>query len=203
MKEKIKNLRETLIKFFYEYQSNPIQYFYESDIRAMLFVKLTNDNLFDIKLPITDNNQWLRNYKEIYKDIIIISGIKTEYPSNTRFDIGYIDPMINKNLGNHYILDCKFAIEIKLSQNDNKNAGFKSDIKKLQDYQKLHPNFTGIAINFEQNPLYKKEKLIHDYENYVKNINILDAEKIEIVENFINYFIIGKDFIIGGNLQAT
>lgn len=200
----IKALQNTLDKFIKYYQKNPIKYFYEEDIRAELLVSLVNDKIFDIHLPITDNNKWLRDYKNIFNDEIRISGIKAEYPSNTRFDIAYINPNIkSNNCFNQYILECLFAIEVKLSQNDNKNADFKSDIEKLRDYQKLHPNFTGLAINFEQNPNYKKEDIFKDYNNY-NNIKMIDViESLDIVENSINYFFISKDFIVGSKSNAT
>jgi len=204
MNTTIKTLQNTLYKFVKNYQQNPIKYFYEEDIRAELLFSLVNDKTFDFNLPITENNKWLKNYKNIFNDEIKISGIKAEYPSNTRFDIAYINPNIKlDNCFNHYILECLFSIEIKLSQNDNKNADFKSDIKKLQDYQKLHPSFTGLAINFEQNPYYNKEDVLKDYNDY-NNIKMIDVkESIDIVANSINYFFISKDFIVGGNLIAT
>ncbi|NWG28997.1 MAG: hypothetical protein HXY48_10760 [Ignavibacteriaceae bacterium] len=191
--------------FIIEYQSNPIKYFYEEDLRADLLIRLWKEESFNIKLPITTNNEWLKDYRKIVGSEIYISGVKSEYPSNKRFDIALInaDKITFSNCFNHYIFECLFALEIKLSQKDNNNSGFKSDIEKLRDYKKLYSKFTGIAINFEQNPNYDKNKVIEDYNNY-NDLRFLEVEKpISISENTINYFFISRNYVLGGTVNAT
>ena len=201
----IETLQSVLNDFIKSYQSSPIRYFYEEDLRADLLNRLWRKDIYNIKLPITTNNEWLRDYATIFDEEINISGIKAEYPSTTRFDIAYINPrgIIPASFSNHYILECLFAIEVKLSQKDNKNSDFKTDIKKLFDYKTLFPTFTGIAINFEQNPKYSVEAIYKDYNNYDALKFTQLNEPILLLENTINYFFISKDFILGGNLNAT
>lgn len=201
----IETLQSVINNFINDYQINPIKYFYEEDVRADLLIKLIAENSFNIKLPITAKNEWLREYVTIFDEEINISGIKTEYPSTTRFDIAYINPkgIIPASFSNHYMLECLFAVEVKLSQKDNKNSDFKTDIKKLFNYKRLFPTFTGIAINFEQNPKYNIENIYRDYNNY-DNLKLEDlGENILLAENEINYFFISKEFILGGRLNAT
>lgn len=197
----IETLQNVLNVFLKDYWENPIQYFYEEDIRADLLNKLRNENVYKIKLPLSKKNQWLKDYYEIYGENKEISGIKAEYPSNTRFDIAYINPinLTPDNCLNHYILDCIFAIEIKLSQKDNNNSGFKSDIKELNDYKILYHGFTGIALNFEQNPNYDKEKVKKDYNNF-GDLLMEDKNEIQLLEGTTNYFFISPKYIIGGFL---
>lgn len=201
----IHTLENVLNDFIQEFQSNPIKYFYEEDLRAELLNQLWRKDIFNIKIPITQNNKWLKDYLKIGKKEIDTSGIKAEYPSNKRFDIAFINPnkITDENSSNHYIFECLFAIEIKLSQKDNQNSAFKSDLEKLKDYKKSHSSFTGIVINFEQNPKYEVECIYRDYNNY-DNLKFTQLKKpILLVENTINYFFICKDFILGGNLNAT
>lgn len=198
-------LQYVLNNFIQRYQSNPIKYFYEEDLRAYFLNDLWNEEIYNIKLPVTANNQWIKDYQKILGNETAISGIKAEYPSNKRFDIAFIHPdkITNTNCYNHYILECFFALEIKLSQKDNKNADFKSDIEKLKDYKKLNPAFTGIAINFEQNPDYNKNKVVEDYNNY-NDIKLLELQKpVSISENTINYLFVSRNFVLGGIVNAT
>jgi len=197
MELEIETLQKVLNNLVKEYQKNPIEYFYEEDIRADLLIKLRSENIFDIALPITKKNEWLGDYVEILGDVINISGIKAEYPSNTRFDIAYIKPNNEKN---HYIFECPFAIEIKLSQKDSKNRDFKLDIEKLLNYKTQHPNFIGIAIDFGQSPVIKKEDLDKNYGNF----KMTEFKKgIEISKGLINYFFITKKEIFGGNPKTV
>lgn len=157
---------------------------------------MVDNNSFKIKIPVSEANQWLKNYIRFGIKELSISGIKAEYPSQTRFDIAFIDPVkiISENVTNHYTQACLFAIELKLGFNDNWNSNFKSDIIKLLDYQKINRPFTGLALNFEQNPIYEKKSILHDYHN----LNMLEVDKILVVENTINYYFIAKDYILGG-----
>jgi|SRR5690554_3351796 len=206
-------LQKVLNNFINSYQPNPIKYFYEEDVRAHLLNELWNEEIFNIKLPVTKKNLWIKDYQQIFGSEIDISGIKAEYPlkmnvehhPNKKFDIAFINP--NKlnpaNCSNHYILECLFALEIKLSQRDNKNSDFKSDIEKLKNYKILHSTFTGVAINFEQNPNYNKNKVIEDYNNY-KDLKFLDLDKpVSISENTINYFFVSRNYVLGGIAKAT
>ncbi len=205
MDTKIEKLQIVLNQLVENYLLKPIKYFYEEDIRAELLYHLTKEDNFNINLPITDKNEWLRDYVKILDKETNISGIKAEYPSTTRFDIAYINPnsIIPDNYSNHYIFECLFAIEIKLSQKDNKNSEFKSDIKKLFDYKRLYPTFTGIAINFEQHPTYDINKVKDDYNNF-DSLKLIELEKpISISENSINYFFITKYYVLGGIVNAT
>lgn len=201
----IQTLQNVLNNFVINYQINPVKYFYEEDVRADLLIKLSEETSFNIKLPIASKNEWLRDYATIFDKEINISGIKAEYPSTTRFDIAYINPkgIIPASFSNHYMLECLFAVEVKLSQKDNKNSDFKTDIKKLFDYKRIFPTFTGIAINFEQNPKYSIESIYRDYNNY-DNLKFTQLkEPILLVKNAINYFFISKDFILCGIINAT
>lgn len=198
-------LEKVLNDFINEYQSTPIKYFYEEDLRAELLNLLLRENIFNVKIPITPGNGWLKDYLLIGEKEIDTSGIKAEYPSNKRFDIAFIDPnrITAENLYNHYIFECLFAVEIKLSQKDNQNSAFKLDIEKLKDYKKSHHFFTGIAINFEQNLNINLNNIQSDYNNYDK-LNFAKLEKpISITENMINYLFITKSYVLGGVLDAT
>lgn len=198
-------LQNVLNNFINSFQQNPIKYFYEEDVRAHLLNELWKEEIYNIKVPVTANNQWIKDYQKILGNEMDISGIKAEYPSNKRFDIAFIHPdkINNTNCYNHYILECFFALEIKLSQKDNKNADFKSDIEKLKDYKKLNPIFTGVAINFEQNPDYNKSKVGEGYNNY-NNLKLFDLQKpVSILENTINYFFVSRNFVLGGIVNAT
>jgi hypothetical protein len=198
MEPKIEKLQLVLNDFVKAYQKKPFRYFYEEDIRADFLRKLCSEKIFDIKLPITNSNEWLKDYVDVPDNEKNISGIRAEYPSTSRFDIAYIKP---SNDFNHYIYNCAFAIELKLSQKDNKNSDFKSDIIKLFDYKKQNQDFLGIAINFEQNPHYDKNVIFKDYNNYNNlKLNELTSE-IELLENSINYFFISPKFILGGVLN--
>lgn len=195
----LRTLENVLNDFIKEYQLNPIRYFYEEDLRADLLNRLWKEDIFNIKLPITENNGWLKDYLSIGEKEINISGIKSEYPSNKRFDIGFINPnkITDENSFNHYIFECFFAIEIKLSQKDNQNSAFKSDLEKLKDYKKSNSSFTGIVINFEQNPNYESSKVQSAYNSYDK-LNFCKLEKpLSISENMINCLFISKNYILG------
>ena len=205
MDPKLVTLQNVLNVFVKNYQSNPIKYFYEEDLRAHLLYLLITEEIFNIKLPITDENEWLRDYVGILDKEINISGIKAEYPSTTKFDIAYINnnSIIPDNYFNHYIFGCLFAIEIKLGQKDNKNSDFKSDIMKLCDYKKEHHDFTGIAINFEQNPRVEKDSLFKDYNNH-ETLKIEElTEGIELIPESINCFFICPKFTLGGLIINT
>jgi len=198
-------LGKVLNDFIQEFQSNPIRYFYEEDLRADLLNRLWKEDIFNIKLPITENNGWLKDYLSIGEKEIYISGIKSEYPSNKRFDIAFINPnkITDENSFNHYIFECFFAIEIKLSQKDNQNSAFKSDLEKLKDYKKSNSSFTGIVINFEQNPNYESSKVQSAYKSYDK-LNFCRLEKpLSISENMINGLFISKNYILGSIVNAT
>lgn len=198
-------LEKVLNDFITEYQSNPIKYFYEEDLRAELLNWLWRENTFNVKIPITQENGWLKDYLLIGEKEIDTSGIKAEYPSNKRFDIAFIDPnrITAENLYNHYIFECLFAIEIKLSQKDNQNSAFKSDLEKLKDYKKSHSSFTGIVINFEQNPNYESSKVQSAYNSY-DNLKFSKLEKpLSISENMINCLFISKNYILAGVVDAT
>lgn len=195
----LRTLENVLNDFIKEYQLNPIRYFYEEDLRADLLNRLWKEDIFNIKLPITENNGWLKDYLSIGEKEINISGIKSEYPSNKRFDIAFINPnkITDENSFNHYIFECFFAIEIKLSQKDNQNSAFKSDLEKLKDYKKSNSSFTGIVINFEQNPNYESSKVQSAYNSYDK-LNFCKLEKpLSISENMINCLFISKNYILG------
>ena len=184
----LRTLEKVLNDFNKEYQLNPIKYFYEEDLRADLLNRLWREDIFNIKLPITVNNGWLKDYLSLGVKEINISGIKSEYPSNKRFDIAFINPnkITDENSFNHYILECFFAIEIKLSQKDNQNSAFKSDLEKLKDYKKSHSSFTGIVINFEQNPNYESNKVQSAYNSY-DNLRFSKLENpLSISENTNN-----------------
>ena len=201
----LRTLEKVLNDFIKEYQSNPIKYFYEEDLRADLVNRLWKEDIFNIKLPITANNGWLKDYLSIGEKEIYISGIKSEYPSNKRFDIAFINPnrITGENLYNHYIFECLFAIEIKLSQKDNQNSSFKSDLEKLKDYKKSHSSFTGIVINFEQNPNYESSKVQSSYNSY-GNLKFNNLEKpLSISENMINCLFISKNYILASVVDAT
>ncbi len=201
----LQTLYKVLNNFINSYQLNPIKYFYEEDVRAHLLNELWKEKIFNIKLPVAAKNLWIKDYQEIFGNETTISGIKAEYPSNGRFDIAFINPhkLDSRNCFNHYILECLFAIEIKLSQKDNKNSDFKSDIEKLREYKSLHPAFTGITINFEQNPNYDKNKVLEDYNNY-NDLKFLELDKpVSILENTVNYFFISKNYLLGGTVNAT
>lgn len=198
-------LEKVLNDFIQEFQSNPIKYFYEEDLRAELLNQLWRKNIFNIKIPITQNNEWLKDYLTIGEKHINTSGIKAEYPSNKRFDIAFINPnkITDENSFNHYIFECLFAIEIKLSQKDNQNSAFKSDLEKLKDYKRSHPSFTGIVINFEQNPNYDSSKVQSAYNSY-ENLKFSQLEKqFSISENIINCLFITKNYILSGVVDAT
>ena len=197
-------LQKVLNNFINSYQQNPIKYFYEEDVRAHLLNELWKEEIFNIKLPVTAKNLWIKDYQQIFGSETNISGIKAEYPSNKRFDIVFLNPnkLDSTNCFNHYILECLFALEIKLSQKDNKNSDFKSDIEKLKDYKRLNPTFTGVAINFEQNPNYDKDKILEDYNSY-NDLKFLELDKpVSISENTINYFFISKNYLLGGIVNA-
>lgn len=201
----LRTLENVLNDFIKEYQFNPIKYFYEEDLRADLLNRLWKQNIFNIKLPITVNNGWLKDYLSSGEKEIDISGIKSEYPSNKRFDIAFINPnkITDENSFNHYIFECFFAIEIKLSQKDNQNSAFKSDLEKLKDYKKSHSSFTGIVINFEQNPNYESIKVQSAYNSY-DNLRFSKFEKpLSISENMINCLFISKNYILSGIIDAT
>lgn len=193
MADKIKLLEKQLNDFIKHYQNNPIKYFYEEDIRADLLIKLQSVKEFDIELEISENNEWLKDYKECCNiNKSEISGIKAEYPSTTRFDIALIEP---NNDYNHYIFSCVFAIEIKLGQKDNQNSGFKLNIEKLKEYKSNRDSFCGIALNFEQNPNVE----INDIKTCYEKIKFEEVKsEISIDESAINYFFIGRNFILGG-----
>jgi len=201
----LRTLENVLNDFIKEYQFNPIKYFYEEDLRADLLNRLWKEDIFNIKLPITVNNGWLKDYLSNGEKEIDISGIKSEYPSNKRFDIAFINPnkITDENSFNHYIFECFFAIEIKLSQKDNQNSAFKSDLEKLKDYKKSHSSFTGIVINFEQNPNYELGKVQSAYNSY-DNLRFSKLEKpLSISENMINCLFISKYYILSGSVDAT
>lgn len=201
----LQTLEKVLNNFIIEYQSNPIKYFYEEDLRADLLIKLCKETSFNIKLPITSKNEWLRDYATIFDEEINITGIKAEYPSNKRFDIAFINPnkITYENSFNHYIFECLFAIEIKLSQKDNQNSAVKSDLEKLKDYRKSHSSFTGIVINFEQNPNYDSSKVQSAYNSY-DNLKFSKLEKtLSISENMINCLFISKNYILSSVVDAT
>lgn len=198
-------LEKVLNDFIQEFQSNPIKYFYEEDLRAELLNQLCRENIFNIKIPITKNNEWLKDYLTIGVKYIDTSGIKAEYPSNKRFDIAFINPnkITDEDSSNHYIFECLFAIEIKLSQKDNQNSAFKSDLEKLKDYKISHKSFTGIVINFEQNPNYDSSKVQSAYNSY-DNLKFSQLEKpFSISENIINCLFISKNYILSGVVDAT
>lgn len=198
-------LEKVLNDFIKEYQFSPIKYFYEEDLRADLLNRLWKEDIFNIKLPITENNGWLKDYLSIGEKEIYISGIKSEYPSNKRFDIAFINPnkITDENSFNHYIFECFFAIEIKLSQKDNQNSAFKSDLEKLKDYKKSNSSFTGIVINFEQNPNYESSKVQSAYNSY-DNLRFSNLEKpLSISENMINCLFISKNYILCSVVDAT
>lgn len=201
----LRTLEKVLNDFIKEYQSNPIKYFYEEDLRADLLNRLWKEDIFNIKLPITANNGWLKDYLSIGEKEIYISGIKSEYPSNKRFDIAFINPnkITDENCFNHYIFDCFFALEIKLSQKDNQNSAFKSDLEKLKDYKKSHSSFSGIVINFEQNPNYESSKVQSAYNSY-DNLKFSKLEiPLSISENMINCLFISKNYILSCVVDAT
>lgn len=201
----LRTLEKVLNDFIKEYQFSPIKYFYEEDLRADLLNRLWKEDIFNIKLPITANNGWLKDYLSFGEKEIDISGIKSEYPSNKRFDIAFINPnkISDENSFNHYIFECFFAIEIKLSQKDNQNSAFKSDLEKLKDYKNSHSSFTGIVINFEQNPNYESSKVQSVYNSY-DNLRFSNLEKpLSISENMINCLFISKNYILSGIVDAT
>jgi hypothetical protein len=201
----LRTLGKVLNDFIKEYQFSPIKYFYEEDLRADLLNRLWKEDIFNIKLPITANNGWLKDYLSFGEKEIDISGIKSEYPSNKRFDIAFINQnkITDENSFNHYIFECFFAIEIKLSQKDNQNSAFKSDLEKLKDYKIFHPSFTGILINFEQNPNYESSKVQSAYNSY-DNLNFCKLEKpLSISENMINCLFISKNYILCSVVDAT
>ncbi len=201
----LRTLEKVLNDFIKEYQFSPIKYFYEEDLRADLLNRLWKEDIFNIKLPITVNNGWLKDYLSFGEKEIDISGIKSEYPSNKRFDIAFINPnkITDENSFNHYIFECFFAIEIKLSQKDNQNSAFKSDLEKLKDYKNSHSSFTGIVINFEQNPNYESSKVQSAYNSY-DNLKFSNLEKpLSISVNMINCLFISKNYILSGIVDAT
>jgi len=205
MNAKIETLQNLLNNFITDYQKEPIKYFYEEDLRAELLITLSHEEIYDIDLPLTERNEWLKDYETLYNKKTSVSSIKAEYPSNTRFDIACINPdLIDENKSyNHYIFDCLFAIEIKLSQKDNQNFDLKQDIEKLKNYKNSHQVFTGIAINFEQNPNYNNKKVMEDYNNS-KELKFIELLKpISISENKINYFFISKEYVLGGTIDAV
>jgi len=201
----LRTLEKILNDFIQVFQSNPIKYFYEEDLRAELLNLLWRNNIFNLKIPITQNNEWLKDYLTIGEKEIDASGIKAEYPSNKRFDIAFINPskITDESSYNHYIFECLFAIEIKLSQKDNQNSAFKSDLEKLKDYKKSHSSFTGVVINFEQNPNYESSKVQSAYNSY-DNLKFSKLEiPLSISENMINCLFISKNYILRGVVDAT
>ncbi len=66
-------------------------------------------------------------------------------------------------------------------------------MQKLKKYKdEINQHFTGIAINFEQNPIYNINQVKKHYRN---KFSLVD--NISLVENEINCFFVAPRYVVG------
>src|SRR5713101_612968 len=86
----LKIINHELIEFIKEYQENPFNYLYESDIQGKLFASFF-DALRQNQHYITLNVELHGEEHFFGKNHINILPVKTEYPAGICFDIAFID----------------------------------------------------------------------------------------------------------------
>ncbi|HUX28131.1 MAG TPA: hypothetical protein VMV39_05055 [Terracidiphilus sp.] len=139
-------LRCATRKTIAEFSASPMDFLYESDIQSLMFAKLRDEMLY-VRYKFET-----KDFEERVGFIPIINPVKSEYPSDRRFDIAVLsekpDPTCHL-----WLQPCRIAIEIKFWQVGS-GGHPRRDVDELQLYwqaSKINGRpFTGIAMLFVQ-----------------------------------------------------
>jgi hypothetical protein len=161
--EKLKVVEEALIETIKEFQEKPINFFYEEDIRAFLFMKIYEGfESNNLKIETVEDEAGYN------KDALSINAqmnpVKAEFypqkgPSKgcgmgiDNVDIAILsDNPIEVTKTNSYLHPIDIAIEVKFSSYtiDEQHAKFLADFSKVCSYSSIKNNFVGIAIYFDR-----------------------------------------------------
>lgn len=156
-------VKDCILKFCKEFKNNPFNFLYESSIQGRLY-----SLMYEELAALNESASFITSGKKLtIGGTQNVSLVQTEYPSEVRFDIAFIDKnrMIrndeySKKYKNElfWIQPVNIAIEIKYAQLgdkiDDKVLQLKNDISKIENYrtQKNYTslNFLGIALLFIQ-----------------------------------------------------
>jgi hypothetical protein len=158
------SIRQSLEAVTFQFQKNPFDFLYESDLHCFLYAEL-------FKRLSNDRTHIQCGYNEppsyVNRDYIETTIVKSEYPSVVKYDIAlldgdspiHFDAQTSRTEGWKndplWIQPLQAIIELKFLQPgddraDKKNA-FRSDIERLLAYKKNHRTakpFLGICILF-------------------------------------------------------
>lgn len=179
-KIKLEAIKQGLIATIKKFHENPGNFFYEEDLRAMMFVRLFDE--FEnqrITIPIQKDRFFMNNKANN------INPVKAEYHKGNGDGIRDIDiAVLNMNEGsNSYQRQTDFVIELKY-ENDKKKSksyDFLSDVEKLKN-NKGH-FITGFAICFD---LFNESIDLNKYKDENLNFNEKsfknDENKFELIK---------------------
>jgi hypothetical protein len=148
-------LKNAIEKTVQQFQEHPLDFLSERDIQALLFVELRNATNY---LRYTYDAEG-ENHRFGFEKPFCLHPVTTEYfayhNQQDRFDIAVLSEMQDSKFAIWH-QPCRVAIEIKLWQPGYGEPNYRSDIKKLHDYQKhlqqtyctQERKFTGIAMLF-------------------------------------------------------
>ncbi len=157
----LQKVNEALEELISNYQQNPLDFFFESDLQAFLFMKLRGS--IDKKIALSSG---VFRPEMFEPGKIETSLVHTEYPSNPsdpnqpqQFDVAVIEPELTQN-GFSWNLLVRVAIELKHVRIDWKPVrgfqGLSNDLTKLNNYTSYYEKgkgsskFTGIGVLFIQ-----------------------------------------------------
>ena len=181
---KVNLVQESLNQILKQFQDNPANFFFEEELRSILFnilrEKFQSNNITASLI----SDKWLKKYIENK-----INPVKAEYGK----DAGYFSNYNIKNMDiailsseflykkenlNNYQRYCDIIIEIKYSTEDvdSKHAGFFDDVEKVRNARHTN-NFLGLAICFD----------LHNFRSELEEKSFLNNYKLkEILFNNID-----------------
>jgi hypothetical protein len=173
-----------------QYQDNPFDFLYESDIQGYLFSVLFRDYKKEPPIEMLGMHWPANCYGK--SPLIATVPVKCEYPTDTRFDIALIDPRKIKEYTkeqaekNGWKSDLfwnqpvRVAIEIKYAQlgftKELARSKVKKDIAKLRNYldERTSGDFLGLSLLFIQS--FQMDLNLDDTSDYMELYDQLPAE---------------------------
>jgi hypothetical protein len=181
----IDHLKYAISETVAEFQANPVDFLYESDIQSLLFTKLRHE-MREVRYE-----SKAKDVDLLYKSEHSINPVKTEYRLNAsgltgKFDVAILskkhDPAFR--IWHQF---CRIGIELKLWQSDGTGLSRFEDFERLQSYRqvchKKDDHFTGIAMIFVHPGAEKWVKDVSGVESDASFPN--DGVVFQIVESSI------------------
>lgn len=168
----LKIIQSCVCSLIEEFQSMPFNYFFEEDLRAILYSKLFN--AFEktdhrIELPAS---KWTKEYNSQRENKILVNPVKSEYAKHpdyrknygTRdFDIVILAHTTDEK--DHYSLPCEVVIELSFSKESPQYqvGSHIEDILKLISYKNGRLNYLGLALSFDIFGIKNVDKFLSFY----------------------------------------